>query len=136
MTCCDQMIGFAFARLLVKTAAPTLSGPAVDDDGDIGLAAGLQADGDAGRFESLGCGDAHGHAPFIVSQGDSRRDSVDERGPSGRPSAMFMDWMAAPAVPLTRLSSAATTTTRFAARSIASPSSAVLAPSTSAVRGN
>ena len=49
---------------------------------------------------------------------------------------MFMDWMAAPAVPLTRLSTAVTTTTRFAARSIARPISAVLAPSTSAVRGN
>ena len=42
---------------------------------------------------------------------------------------MFVDWMAAPAVPLTRLSIAVTTTTRRAASSIARPMSAVLAPS-------
>ena len=39
MTCCDQMIGFAFARLLVKTAAAFCSGPAVDDEREVGAAA-------------------------------------------------------------------------------------------------
>ncbi len=48
---------------------------------------------------------------------------------------MFMDWTAAPAVPLTRLSTAVMTTTRLAARSTARPISAVFAPMTSAVRG-
>ena len=98
---------------------------AVDHDGDVGLAGRLEADGDAGRLESLGRGDAHGATPFTVA-----------RCLRARPSAMFMDWIAAPAVPLTRLSTAVTTTTRFAARSIARPISAVFAPRTSAVRGN
>ena len=112
------MIGLALARLLVNTAAPTLQRTTVDDDGDVGLAGRLEAGGDAGRLEPCGCGDAHGATPFTVRARSS-----------GRPSAMFMDWMAAPAVPLTRLSTAVTTTTRSAARSIARPISAVLAPS-------
>ena len=37
ITCCDQMIGFAFARLLVKTAAPTLSGPRLTTTATSGL---------------------------------------------------------------------------------------------------
>jgi len=41
---------------------------------------------------------------------------------------MFIDWIAAPAVPLVRLSTAVTTTTRPASRSIAMPMRAVLAP--------
>ena len=55
---------------------------AVHHDGDVGLAARLESDGDAGRLESLCCGDAHGATPFTVSA-----------VPSGRPSAMFMDWI-------------------------------------------
>ena len=50
---------------------------AVDDDGDVGLAARLEADGDAGGLESLGCGDAHGATPFTVSAralGQAQRD--------------------------------------------------------------
>src|SRR5690606_28299326 len=101
-----------------------LAGATVDDDGDVGLAGALEPDGHAGCFESLGCGHAHGATPFTVRARSS-----------GRPSARFMDCTAAPAVPLTRLSTAVTTTTRSAARSIARPIRAVFAPSTSAVRG-
>ncbi len=36
-TCCDQMIGLAFARLDVKTAAPTLSGPRLTTTATSGL---------------------------------------------------------------------------------------------------
>src|SRR5690606_32158780 len=104
---------------------PDLERAAVDDDGDIRLSGGLQADGDTGRFEPLGRCDAHGATPF-----------TERARSSGRPSAMFMDWTAAPAVPLVRLSTAVTTVTRFAARSTARPMSAVFAPRTSAVRGN
>src|SRR5690606_6979841 len=101
-----------------------LAGSAVDDHGDIGPPGALEPGRDACRFESLRCGHAHGATPFTVRARSS-----------GRPSARFMDCTAAPAVPLTRLSTAVITVTRFAARSTASPISAVLAPSTSAVRG-
>ena len=54
-----------------------------------------------GGLEAGGSGDGHGATPFTGRPVDS-----------ARPSAMFADWMAAPAVPFTRLSTAVTTTTR------------------------
>src|SRR5690606_22393300 len=79
---------------------------AVDDDGEVEPTGGLEPGCDARGFEAGGGGDGHGATPF------TGRASV-----SGKPSAMFADWMAAPAVPLVRLSTAATTTTRAAAAS-------------------
>ena len=98
---------------------------AVHDEGEIERAGALDAGGDAGGLEAGWRGDGHGATPFTGRPVDS-----------ARPSAMFADWMAAPAVPFTRLSTAVTTTTRPATSSTARPMSAVFAPSTSAVRGN
>src|SRR5690606_13848438 len=93
--------------------------PAVDDEGEVGVPGGLQADGDPGRLESRGegGGSAHGATPFTGRPSDS-----------GRPSARLADWMAAPAVPFTRLSRALTTTTRPARSSTARPTRQVFAP--------
>src|SRR5205823_11449079 len=73
----------------------------VDDDGDIRSTGRLQPGGDTGRAEALGCRDAQGATP-----------STGSPVVSGRPSAMLAFWIACPAAPLPRLSSAATTTAR------------------------
>ena len=75
-------------------------GPVVDDEGEVGLAARLEPGGDAGGAEAGG-ESAHGATPA------TGRPVV-----SGRPRARFAHWIAPPAVPLVRLSMAATTTTR------------------------
>src|SRR5690606_34266280 len=81
-----------------------LARSAVHNEGEVEPAAGLESGRDAGGFEALRCGHAHGATPSTLSP-----------MVSGRPSAMFADWIAAPAVPLPRLSRAVVTTTRPAA---------------------
>src|SRR5690606_3910577 len=99
--------------------------PVVDDERDVLRARGLEPGRDAGGAEPLRGGDGHGATPSVV------RPAV-----CGRPSAMFMDCTAAPAVPLTRLSIAVTVTTRPAAWSTATWTSAVFAPRVIAVVGH
>src|SRR5690606_39065147 len=96
----------------------------VDHEREVALAEALESRGDPRRGEAGGGGDAHGATPFTVRPRCS-----------GRPSAMLADWIAAPAVPLTRLSIAETTTTRPAFSSTATPMRAVLAPVVSFERG-
>src|SRR5699024_12538339 len=55
--------------------------------------------------------------------------------PSGIPRARFRDWIAAPAVPLTRLSSAEMTVAWPLRRSTTAPTRKVVAPATSPVVG-
>ncbi len=98
---------------------------AVDDEREVEAARRLEAGGDARGVE------ARRAAVTLTGRLRSREGPVV----SGRPRAMLADWMAAPAVPLTRLSIALTTTTRSARSSTARPISAVLAPTASAVRG-
>src|SRR5690606_506818 len=97
----------------------------VDHERDVEPARSLESCGNACGRETLCCCHAHGATPSIC------RPAV-----SGRPSATFIDCTAAPAVPLTRLSMADTTTTRPTDSSTARPIRVVLAPSTSAVLGN
>src|SRR5699024_4969224 len=118
----DDRVGLRSVRR--EDGGADLLRAAVDDERDVGLSCALETRRDAGRGESGGRRDAHGATP-----------STGRAVVSSRPSARVIDWMAAPAVPFARLSTAVTTTTRFAERSIASPISAVFAPVTSAVRG-
>ena len=77
MTCFDQMIGLACARLLVKTAAALCSGPRLTTSARSGLPEDLSPARDAGRLESGCCGHAHGATPFTgrpVVSGEPERD--------------------------------------------------------------
>ena len=104
-TCRDHCTGAPRRGCCVKTAAAWWSGPSLTTRATSGLPVALRpAVTPAARKPSRG-GDAHGATPA------TGRPAV-----SGRPRARFMDWMAPPAVPLVRLSMAATTTTRPSAR--------------------
>src|SRR5690606_31142086 len=96
----------------------------VDDEREVGALAVPDARGDPGRPEPLRLRDGHGATPV------TGRPAV-----SGRSSARFMHWIAPPAVPLVRLSIAATTTSRPTFGSTVTCSCAVLAPSVDAVAG-
>src|SRR5262249_42112431 len=96
----------------------------VDDQGDVRLAAGFEPGGHPGCPKPLRCGNCHGATP-----------TVDSPAFSGRPRARFMDWTAAPAVPLVRLSMAATATSRPASASTVTCSCTALEPSTAEVAG-
>ncbi len=124
MTCCDQMIGFAFARLLVNTAAAADRGPRFTTRARSSPPLALRPGRDPGGLEPGGRRHAHGATPSIGSP-----------MVSGRPSAMFADWMAAPAVPLPRLSRALVATARPARSSTASPMRQELDPVVSPTRG-
>src|SRR5699024_11635435 len=103
----------------------------VDDDGEIRRTGGLDAGRKADGAESAGTGDRHGCSWERWGAGTAGREAparggrgvraallrADGRGqgasavrlspvPSDIPRARFRDWIAAPAVPLTRLSSA------------------------------
>src|SRR5699024_6202347 len=128
-----------------------VAGAVVGDEGEIGGAGGLQAGGQADGAEAAGAGDRHGcswewgrgRAVGEVAGGrrDAARRSQGARAVryspvvSGRPSARFRDWIAAPAVPLTRLSSAEITVAWPLRRSTAAPMRRVFAPVTSPVEG-
>ena len=97
----------------------------VDDQGEVTPAAALDAGGESGGPEAEGGGDAHGATPIVVSPRSS-----------GRPRARLALWTAPPAVPLVRLSMAATAMTRPARSSRATWTAATLAPSRHAVAGH
>src|SRR5690606_3855267 len=94
------------------------------DEAEVGVAAGLDAAGDAGGDEPLRVGDGHGRRPT------SGRPSV-----SGRPKARFMHCRAWPLVPFTRLSIAAMTTTQPVRSSRRAVTWQVLAPIVAFVDG-
>src|SRR5690606_25321653 len=89
----------------------------VFDHDDVDLAGGLQARWHAGGAEACRGGDAGGGGRWVgVGVGKTHGATPCMSNPvfSSRPKAMFIDWTAAPAVPLVRLSSAAVTITRLA----------------------
>src|SRR5690606_31761267 len=127
----------------------------VEDEGEVLLGGGLDAGGEADGAETAGAGDRHG-----VSWERGVRGAVDgartgapagRREPtgggqgagavrlspvaSGRPRARFIDWSAAPAVPLTRLSIAEMTVAWPLRASTAAPMRIVFAPATCPVAG-
>src|SRR5690606_37909423 len=97
----------------------------VDDEGDVLAPAALQPGSDAGGAEAPWGGDGHGATPTAVRP-----------RPSGSPRARFIDWTAAPAVPLPRLSMAHTATTRPARSSTVTWTWAALEPRVAAVVGH
>src|SRR5690606_4701063 len=70
----------------------------INDQGEVFGTGGFESGGESGGGEAEWGGDAHGATP-------SRGRAVV----SSRPRARWIDWMACPAVPRTRLSSATTT---------------------------
>src|SRR5690606_35601189 len=80
-------------------------GAVINDQGEVFGAGGFESGGESGGGEAEWGGDAHGATP-----------STGRAVASSRPSARWMDWIACPAVPRTRLSNA-TTTRIFSARS-------------------
>ena len=100
-TCCAPEHRRGLDPVAGEHGRRVVAGPVVDDEGHVGPAAGLEAGGGTGGAEAGGGGDAHGATPA------TGRPSV-----SGSPRARFAHCTAAPAVPLVRLSMAATTTTR------------------------
>src|SRR5699024_3230219 len=123
-----------------------VTGAVVDDEGEIDGAGGLQAGGEtdgaeaAGGGDRLGCSWERGRGREMVEVPGGRRGGPrrpqgaravrDSPVVSGRPSARFRDWIAAPAVPLTRLSSAEITVAWPLRRSTAAPMRRVFAPVT------
>src|SRR5690606_27603938 len=97
----------------------------VDDEREVGGAARLEAAVDAGGHEPGGGGHAHGATPTVV------RPVV-----SGSPRARFRHCTAAPAVPLARLSTAPTATSRRAASSTVTWTCTELEPRTEPVWGH
>src|SRR5699024_1871581 len=117
--------------------------------------------GEADGAEAAGAGDRHGVSWERGARGavdgartgapSGRREPTGRRGPagdgqgasavrlrpvaSGRPRARFIDWSAAPAVPLTRLSIAEMTVAWPLRASTAAPRRIVFAPATCPVAG-
>src|SRR5690606_16332335 len=99
--------------------------PVVDDEGDVAVPAVLEPGDDAGGAEALRGGDVQGETPIVVRPSSS-----------GRPRARLALCTAPPAVPLVRLSTAATTTMRPASSSRATCTRTVFAPSVMDVAGH
>src|SRR4029078_7483225 len=97
----------------------------VDNQCEVRLAGCFQAGGDAGGPESQGGGNGHGATPCRLRP-----------AASGRPSAIFMDCTAPPAVPLVRLSMTQVTITRPVCSSNASCMTAWFDPWTDLVDGH
>ena len=117
-TCWVHSTGAAFTRLLVKHAGRRVERAVVDDQREIGAAAGPDAGGDPGGPEAPGGGDAHGATPSAL------RPAV-----SGRPRTRLAHCTAWPAAPLPRLSIALQTTTRPESASTVACRWALLLPS-------
>ena len=122
----DQRTGAAWTRLRVNTAAAVSRGPSLRMRERSSLPVALMpaarptARKPRGRVIDMGAPERSGRCCGGSGAGTGRSSGDGSYGaraqgasavrvrpvPSGSPSARFMDWIAAPAVPLTRLSSA------------------------------
>ena len=75
-TCRDHRTGAACTRLVGEDAGGGEMRAVVDDEGDVGKAAGLQAGGDPGGPETGGGGHAHGATPHAESPVVSGNPSI------------------------------------------------------------
>src|SRR5205823_1053941 len=90
-----------------------------DEEPEVRTAALLEAGGEPRRTEPSGVRDAHGYTPIVGSP-----------AVSSRPYIRFMFWMACPAAPFTRLSTAAARTAVPVRASRPTPTSHTFAPVT------
>src|SRR5699024_9671289 len=118
----QDRIGFTPVR--GKDRGTSLAGTVVDDGGHIAGAAVFQPCGDRRGTETLWRGDAHGFTPGVFNA-----------LAASKPTARFMDWIAVPAVPLTRLSMAHVTISRPASASTADWINAKFDPCVAPVSG-
>ncbi len=112
-TCSDQRTGAALTRLRVNTRGGRARGAVVDDEGEVAVLTGLDAGVDPGGPEAQGAVTLMARSPHLREPDITVLTPATGRpSSSGRPSARFALWIAPPAVPLVRLSIAASATIR------------------------